>query len=120
MELQFIGQDLPRLTELITSAVQNISFEITRSADNKRRLQTEIADIKRFTWFGLGWFNKEITKLEIEIEEIQRQRMFRQSAFNQLLNLAAELKLQPTQVTLSDDDARLINYWANRKCSVSS
>jgi hypothetical protein len=121
-QFHFVGEDVTRLKALAEKAALNVAFKIQAGKDDIDRQRGKIVDIKRYTWFGLGWFNSEIADCEHEIGSIEWRQNGRRATKFKLDELAAQLDLNPTNITLDADHARLVRYWAVDfdECSASS
>jgi hypothetical protein len=121
-KFHFVGQDVVRLKELAEKAALNVARKIQAGKDDIERQRGKIVDIKRYTWFGLGWFNSSITECENEIDGIRWRQCGRKMVKFQLDALVEQLWLNPTDITIDADHARMVRYWAVDfdECSASS
>jgi uncharacterized protein (DUF1786 family) len=113
MKQTFTGQNIDELSIRIQTALENVNVRINAVSVELAKLKLELADAKRYSFFGFGWFNSKVNTLEMKIEEFEWQQSFRKQNFNRFKDLREQLKLNPTPVVIDTDDARSIQFWSS-------
>ena len=121
-QFHFVGEDVTRLKALAEKAALNVAFKIQTANVAIKSHEDDIHELKRHTWFGLGWFNTAISNHLHEIDGIQWRQEGRKFVKLQLDELVAQLWLSPTSITLDETMARMVKYWSVGfdECSASS